>query len=548
MRRGDLMVSRRALMTGALGLAGGVGGLAALAPEGEPVREARPALRPEERSASARIDDLAPGTPISPYVYGAGETGNWDGAGQSVAYDLRARPTIRRLGGNMMSTYNWRNNAAHAGNDWRHANGAFLLAALDIPEKDWGQPAAVIETFLDHSRAVGVPSLVALPLSAYVAADFAGEVDAKDAAPSRRFSPVDWSWPDRAIKGAVNIPALVALLKRRHGGAGQGGVRGYYLDNEPGLWPSTHPRVSPSPVSIKSLSERSLRAAIAIKSIDPDAWVLGPASWGATEFTDFVKAADWPAYRGHGSFLGAYLDAFRLESERRGLRLLDHMDVHWYPAADIYRSDRPESSQAILDAPRSLDDPGYCEKTWVADVLGCGPQGSAEGVALPILPSLRRVVESHFPGTGVAIGEYNYGGAALVATGLAIADALGRFGRCGVSVATHWGSLAGFIGEGFRLFRMKDSAGEAFGEVSLPVAVSGAPELSAFAARAGRGALQLIVLNKSAQDMRLSLSLASGRAAGPVDALGFDAQNPCAALPESALVLPPFSARRFRLA
>jgi mannan endo-1,4-beta-mannosidase len=469
-----------------------------------------------------------------------------------VLYDLKARPTIRRIGGNMFSTYNWRNNAANAGVDWQHANGTFLLDHLDIPKEDWNKPAAVFETFLDHSREVGVPSLICLPLAGFVAADFDGAVSVKETAPSRRFLPVDWSWPDKAPKGAVNIPAVVALLKARHGGAAQGGVRGYYLDNEPGLWPQTHPRLAPKPVSIKNLIARSLRAARAIKAIDPDAWVLGPTSWGATEFTDFVKASDWADYRQHGSFLGAYLEAFRQESERAGLRLLDHMDVHWYPTAkagDIYRTEKAENAGIILDAPRSLDDPGFCEQSWVADFLGCG---RPESITLPILPALKQTIASHFPGTGLAIGEYNYGGAGVYATSLAIADVLGRFGRCGVSVATHWGSLAGAIGEGFRLYRMNDAMGEPFGATSLPVAGAPEGELSVFAARTARGDLHLVVLNKGARPVTLSVALTSGRVAEPLDALGFDRENPACGPVEglfsaSALTLPPLSARRFRL-
>ncbi|MBB4196423.1 hypothetical protein CCR94_02805 [Rhodoblastus sphagnicola] len=544
-------LSRRAVVVGTLGVAGAgaLGGLLSKAAPSDPA--------PRVNGLAIRIDDLAPGTPISPYVYGASECGKWDGNGQSVLYDLKAHPTIRRLSGNMFTTYNWRNNAANAGRDWKHSNGSFLLDHLDIPREDWGKPAAVIEKFLDHSREVGVPSLVGAPIAGYVAADFDGAVEEKDRAPSRRFLPVDWSAPEKAVKGAVNIPQMIALLKARHGGAAKGGVRGYYLDNEPGLWFDTHPRIASKGLRIKTLIERSLRAAAAIKAIDPDAWVLGPTSFGATEFVDFINAPDWPDYRKYGSFLGAYLDAFRVESERRGLRLLDHMDVHWYATAkagDIERSENPALSQTILDAPRSLDDPGFCEQSWVADALGCA---RPEGITLPILPSLRAVVDRHFPGTGLAIGEYNYGGAGLVATGLAIADALGRFGRSGLAIGAHWGSLDGFIGAGFKLFRMHNGVGESYGDANLPVSGASEGDVSVFAARSAGGGrtgdVQVVALNKSERPVRLSLSLASGRPFEPLDALGFDASAPdCAPVDglftASALDLPPRSARRFRLA
>ncbi len=497
------------------------------------------------------IDDVAAGTPINPFIFGSGESGRWDGNGQSVDYDLKVRPTIRRLGGNMFTSYNWVNNAANAGHDYQHSNGSFLLDDLSIPRRDWGNPAAVVEKFLSNSRLVGVPSLITLPIAGYVAADFDGPVDEKDSAPSRRFQPIDWSAPAKAVKGAVNIPSLVALLVSRHGGASAGGVRGYYLDNEPGLWTDTHPRIVTQKPTIRSMIVRSLRAAAAIKAIDPDAWVLGPTSWGAPEFVDFQKAPDWPDYQKYGSFIGAYLAAFRAESERVGKRLLDYLDVHWYAASsrgELYRSENPDISDALLDAPRSLDEPDFCEKSWVLDVLGCTKR---DGIYFPILPSLRESIAKHFPGTGLAIGEYNYGGAGLHATGLAIADALGRFGRSGVAIATHWGSLDGSVGEGFRLYRMPDDRGDAFGGTNL--AVSGAPNfaLSLFAARSARGDIQLVAINKRPHEMRLKLTFASGRSLNIRHSLGFDeVRSACSPLDEAApggLVLPPLSARRYAL-
>jgi mannan endo-1,4-beta-mannosidase len=462
---------------------------------------------------------------------------------------------VRRLGGNLMTAYNWRSNATNAGKDWRHANGDFLLGSLDIPKANWGQPAAVIETFLANSRAIGAQSLLTLPLAGFVAADANGAVAAGESAPSRRFLPVDWSaGSDNAA--SVNIPALLAFLVARHGGAASGGVRGYYLDNEPGLWAENHPRIMPAPPTIKSLIEKSLRAAAAIKAADPAALVLGPASWGATEMVNFQNAPDWGAYRAQGSFLAAYLDAFRQASERAGHRLLDRLDVHWYPFSRrgaLFRTENPVLVPALLDAPRSLDEEGLCEDSWVAAALGCAREAK---LRLPLLPSLRELVAERFPGTGLSIGEYNYGGAGQMASGLAVADALGRFGRCGVATATHWGSLAGWIGEAFRLYRLPDSTGETFGATALAVS-GGGPGLSLFAARSGKAGLQLIALNKGDSPAAFDLRLASARKLALRETLGFDKAHPqCAPLDEGGaasgaalrLTAPPFSARRYRLA
>lgn len=505
--------------------------------------------------AAVRIDDRAPGTAIDPFIYGSNEIGTMDGAEPSVEYDRLAGVTIRRLGGNLMTTYNWRDNAANSGKDYEHANNAGLLGFLGAPKADWGRPGEVVELFLANSGKVGAKSLLTLPLAGYVAADFNGAVPPGEAAPSPRFVAVDWSDKEDLSRG-VNIPAFVKRLVAEHGGADAGGVRGYYLDNEPGLWPQTHPRIVKSPPTIKGLIEKSLRAAAVIKKIDPKAWVLGPASWGAPEFLNFQNAPDWGDYKSHGTFLAAYLAAFRAESERKGVRLLDLLDVHWYPQdrrGALYGSENPALAAEILDAPRSLDEPGFCEQSWVSDLLGCG---SSSGLRLPLLPSLREIIAENFPGLGLSIGEYNYGGPGQLSTGLGVADALGRFGRSGVNVAAHWGALAGWVGEAFRLYRMKDADGQSFGAQSLPVESGAGPGLSLFAARGSNGLTDLVAINKTARPIIFDLRFASNRPAALRGTLGFDQiRRQCSFLDEpgddSDLVLrlttPEFSARRYVL-
>jgi mannan endo-1,4-beta-mannosidase len=500
-----------------------------------------------------QIDDLSAGAPISPLIYGSNEIGNIDGNGPSVEFDRAAGVTNRRLGGNLMTGYNWITNATHAGKDFKHANGAFLLGTLGVAKSDWKKPASVIEVFLANSQVVGAQSLLTLPLAGFVAADFDGEVPQAQAAPSARFVPIDWSSQVKPGK-MVNIPALISFLVARHGAAAAGGVRGYYLDNEPGLWNETHPRIVNTKPTIKSLIERSLLAAKAIKAADPDALVFGPACWGATEMVNFQNAPDWNAYRSHSCFLAAYLDAFRRESGRAGRKLLDVLDVHWYPAnraGDIYGAENSELSGVVLDAPRSLDEAGYCETSWVADALGCAPR---KGLYLPLLPSLHSLIAENFPGVGLSIGEFNYGGAGLPATGLAVADVLGRFGRTGVFAANHWGSLAGRIGAAYRLFRMPNSRGACFGRVSLPVLVSNSPELAFYAARGDLGAIELIAINKSEKKISVDLALSSERPMTLAETLGFDESQPrCATIAEKGrnsagplrLDMPPMSARRY---
>ena len=63
-----------------------------------------------------------------------------DGNGPSVNFDRNAGVTVRRLGGNLMTPYDWRDNSTNAGKDYRHANGPFLLEILGVPKEQWQAP------------------------------------------------------------------------------------------------------------------------------------------------------------------------------------------------------------------------------------------------------------------------------------------------------------------------------------------------------------------------------------------------------------------------
>lgn len=533
--------SRRAVLAGLSGAALGAWPLAGCAPRSGPL---------------LRVGDDQPGRPISRLIYGSNEIGKMDGGPLSAALDRIAGVTARRLGGNLMTAYNWVNNASNAGKDHKHANGAFLLEALGVPKSDWRRPAALIEAMHEASLAMGAQSLVTLPIAGYVAADFGGVVAEAEAAPSRRFVEARWSGHAKAgdpiDPRVADMPQLVARLVERFGGAASArGIHAYALDNEPALWFQNHPRVTPGRTTIKAFIARSLAAARAIKAIDPAAKIFGPSSWGATGMVSFQNAPDWPDYRRYGNFLAAYLDAFREASERDGKRLLDVLDVHWYPFSskgELFRTETSELDQARLDAPRALTEPGFLEDSWVPRALR-----GVEGLSLPILPSLTKLAARWFPGTEIAVTEFNYGGAGRIASGLALADALGRFGAAGAYFASHWGSLPQWLGEAYRLYRAPDAAGANFGARSLSVEIRELPGICAYAADDGKH-LRLALINKNEASVAVDVSFASGKLRRPAGVIGFDAERTATAsvsgdvrLVEGGwrVVLPPRAARRY---
>jgi len=512
-------------------------------------------------AATIRVRDGLDPFPVSPLIYGSGEIGTLDGGPPSAVLDRAAGVTLRRFGGNFATTYNWVTNACNAGKDWHHANGDFLAETLGLPAAERDVPAAVITAMHRASLGMGAASIVTLPLAGFVAADKGGPVPPGQTAPSPRFAPVSWAGRRKAgepvERDVADIPHCLATLLDRFGPAtGPTGIRGYLLDNEPGLWASQHPRIVPAPTRIADLLARSITAARAIKRIDPGAWVIGPASWGATGMASLQNAPDWPAYRHHGSFLAAYLDAFRAASETEGHRLLDALDVHWYPFSDrgtLYRTEDPALAGPLLDAPRSLTEPGFREESWVARAFPVSGEG---GLALPLLPSLERLARDRFPGTRIALTEYNYGGVGQPASGLALADALARLARPDVLLAAHWGGLDGWLGTAFRLYRNYDGQGGRFPNNGLPVEVSRPDLLTARAGREG-SRLHLVLINRTTEAQAVEIVTDRPLPPSRLTRHGFDAEHPSLGVmgpeemgPEETvpgttarLVLPPRSAQ-----
>ena len=103
----------------------------------------------------------------------------------------------------------------------------------------------------------------------------------------------------------------------------------FSLDNEPDLWASTHAEVHPSPVTYAEMVKRSTDYATAIKNVWPTAKVAGPVSYGFYGFETLQSAPD----AANRNFLDYYLGAMKDAGTAAGTRLIDYLDLHWYPEA-----------------------------------------------------------------------------------------------------------------------------------------------------------------------------------------------------------------------
>src|SRR5437588_224323 len=187
----------------------------------------------------------------------------------------------------------------------------------------------------------------------------------------------------------------------------------------------------------------------------------------------------------------------------------DLVDHHAYlaPSNVAFASAGDANTQALrLRSTRVFWDPTYIVTGdyWIKDV-----ENNGAPVAPRMIPRLREMVAQNYPGTKIAITEYNWGAQDNINGALAQADLLGIFGREGLDAATLWGPTkptdpGAFA---FKIYRNYDGIGGTFGETGVQVSSADQSQLSAYAALRSDLNLTVVVINKTGNDLSSTLSL-----------------------------------------
>lgn len=477
------------------------------------------------------VDASAGQHPINPDIYGV----NFADPTLAAAIDL----PVNRWGGNATTRYNWQLDISNHAVDWFFEN--ITNAVADPTALPNGSAS---DQFVDQNLATGTDSLLTMPLIGWTPKGPRNASPRNCGFPTSLYSVQQYTAPDAPCgNGMVNkttpivgnnpldtslaiTPAFdaawVAHLTGKYGFANAGGVRFYNLDNETALWNSTQRDVHPAPMSYDELRTRTYAYAAAIKAADPGALLLGPVAWGWDEY--FYSALDeapggawWnnPLDRlAHGNipYVEWYLQQMKAYEQAHGVRLVDYLDLHYYPQANgvaLSSAGSAATQQLRLRSTRSLWDPTYVDESWI-------------GQAVNLIPMMRSWVATDYPGTKLAISEYNWGALDNINGAVAQADVLGIFGREGLDLATLWspptldqpGAFA------FRMYRNYDGAHSRFGDLGIQAASTDQAQLSVYAARrSSDGALTVMVINKSlTQTLASSLAL-SGFSPAPLAAV-----------------------------
>jgi hypothetical protein len=471
-------------------------GAPALAPTG-PIVEAG-ATAPGDVRFDVRADTGVHA--ISPLIYGINQLHDL-GTTQRGSGMLRA-------GGNRYTAFNWENGASNAGTDYNNQSDNYLVAGAQNPDA----PGEAIRMRADQTLATGASMLVTIAMQGYAAADKNGGGDVGGSpnylttrfkqSVAKKNAPFTLS-PDTS-DGAVYQDEFANWLLATYPNAfGPSGARVLFsLDNEPDLWSSTHPRLQPAMVQPQTLIDKSVEYASAVKAVIPSAEVFGFVSYGYGGFKDLqgTYAGDYTAH---------FLAALKAASDAAGKRLVDVLDLHWYPEA---RGDNCRITgtcttagavEARLQAPRSLWDPTYVETSWVE---------SDFGAPLQLIPEMKKKIAANNPGTKLSFTEYYYGAGEHISGAIAQADVLGIFGREDVYAASMWeqGS-SNLLYAAMRMFTAYDGKDARFGDTSVQAATSDVAKTSVYASVDAKNPsrMVLVAINKTAAPVTAGISLAA---------------------------------------
>ncbi len=421
----------------------------------------------------------------------------------------------RRLGGNRMSVFNWENGASNSGKDLAtFANDNRIPSLVSTLWNNRNDAGEAYRKFHQDNLDAGVESIITVPIMGWAAADKNGANGTNP--PSSRWVYVKpkktsaFSLTPDLTDDSVFVDESINWLVNEFGDATTStGVKYISLDNEPGLWSSTHPNPFPNTISLQDYVSKVIETAKAIKAVDPNVKLI------AGEFTGiriikFSDASDWNTETvGYPDFPSYFLDKLKQASISEGIDLIDYISFHYYPQHKV-DSDNNFSSNGVvirhssssenyvrrerMDLARSLWDENYIEPSWLTS-------GKLNNEPHKILKRVQNAIDEYFPGVEIMVGEWDFGHDMDVSHGISTVDALGAFAQSKVQIANRWNTSSGNSGnytkQAYKLLRNYDGALSAFGDICLPTTFSNKNKASVWASKNSTdGKIHLLLLNK----------------------------------------------------
>ncbi len=429
---------------------------------------------------------------ISPYIYGINSETSLSGLAVNALKQSDPR----------LSSYNWETNFSNSATGQSSRNDIDLVRSY--PQERWREPALFTDNLVSKAKRYGISSkYVTLQMMGMTAADMLGTVNAESGA--SRWDQVFFNKRDSLLSepdttdGAVYMDEYVSFLVNKYGYAVDGGINGYFLDNEPENWSALYPYAAARPITADELISRSAELSDSVKKIDPTALVYGPSINGIEAFINLKNPEDWEQHgQEYSWFIDYYLKGMRSASEEAGIRLLDVLDIHYHTEATngllepIISGSDNFSNNTRLQAPRILWDSTYTENSAIAIM---------HNQHIPLIPTLEASINMYYPGTKLSFSEYNFGGGGHISGGIAVADALGIFATYGVHMACLKPNSedTSYQKSGINIYTNYDGDGGSFGN-TLVEADNGGDAMSSVYAAVDDGeesSLKMLMINKN---------------------------------------------------
>jgi hypothetical protein len=486
--------------------------------------------------------------------------------------------TVQRWGGDATSLYNWQVDSSNAGLDWFYIGGSGTDPSRVIP----GQTVDAMINFDDSHSAKSVITIpitgwvnkfsqwnCSYPISLYPDQGLQwgqytywpyltddsptianGSYCGSGLSPANDGSEItqtDIARNHLAVNPAWMQWWITHLMKTDDTGKDPRSGLIYQMDNEPESWNNIHHDIHPYDITYDELVKDTIVYASMIKRTDPSGRVLGPSNccvWSEWDLSPsligddgvaspFPAPYDMPWYK-------YYLTKMQEYQQESHVRVLDYFDFHFYPEVDgVSIANSPAGDQATqaarLRSTRALWDPTYVTEDWMGTYFP-----TTYGTPM-LIRRMRTWVDQYYPGTKIAITEYNWGGLEDINGALAQADVLGIFGREGLDMATLWGPPAADQpgAFAFQIYTNYDGLGSEFGNLSVKAESADQSQLSIYAAlNRERGILTVIVINKSSNPLASKVVLRNVHALGRnVEVYRYSSDNLAAIVPETSAPL-----------
>lgn len=474
-------------------------------------------------AVQVNVDVLTNRHAISPFVYGVSFPKDTNAITDSGT-------TFVRWGGNAASRYNWKLHTYNSGHDYYYED--FTFGALNNPADSDS------EQFVRDVTAAGSNPLMTMVMLPWVAksaetppptpnghwsfsvAKYGAQcaVDPFNSDAGNGFSSnCSNSNPTRVVGNDPN-DANVPIKDTNSGGDPAGTVyrsewatalagnfgsapHFYDMDNEIDIWGGSHRDVHPNPATEAELRDTYLAEARALRSWDPQAVRFGPVSCCWYFYWNSDAGNVDKSSHGGVDFLPWWLNEVYWSDVVAGARSLEVFDFHAYPdGPDTTNFTQAQKQALALRIFRDYWDPTYLTEAWFLNnnVMTTDPLYN-----IPFrLPRMRAIVNTNYPGTPLAVTEWNaaFAGESDFSTALADADAYGILGRERLYAAARWtapdSSTPAY--QALKLYRNYDRARHGFGSLSVSATHNADPNLfSSYAALDSTGTtLTIVVINK----------------------------------------------------